>query len=57
MAHTQRNQQRSPSDDHGGSDNTRPPKAMDDKQRGQENKVTKSPRKRAPQAEGGKRHE
>jgi hypothetical protein len=59
MAHTQRNQPRTPSAQ-GGSNRPaedRRPEAENDPARGQGNKVSNSPRKRAPQAAAGKRHE
>jgi hypothetical protein len=59
MAHTQRNDPRTPSAAGGGgrTDQGERAKGQEDPGRGQGNKVTKSPRKRAPQAAGGKRHE
>jgi hypothetical protein len=59
MAHTQRNRPRTPSAQSGGNDENASPRkeAQSDPQRGQGNKVTNSPRKRAPQAQAGKRHE
>jgi hypothetical protein len=59
MAHTQRNRPRTPSA--AGGDNDREdaqrPESQENPKRGQGNKVTNSPRKRAPQAVAGKRHE
>ena len=59
MAHTQRNQPRTPSARGGGNDRQegQPAQGQEDPDRGQGSRVTKSPRKRAPQAEAGKRHE
>jgi hypothetical protein len=59
MAHTQGRQPRTPSADAGDNqrDDAQRPQAQQDPKRGQGTKVTSSPRKRAPQAAGGKRHE
>ena len=57
MAHTQHNQPRTPSAAHGGSKAETSRQSQDDPQRGQDTKITNSPRKRAPQAKAGKRHE
>jgi hypothetical protein len=59
MAHTQRNHPRTPSARSGA--NQRAPAertvAQNDPDRGRGDRVTNSPRKRAPQAAAGKRHE
>jgi hypothetical protein len=58
MGHIQRNQPRTPSAAGGGERKDREvPESQSDPHRGQGAKITKSPRKRAPQAEAGKRHE
>jgi hypothetical protein len=59
MAHTRRNQPRTPSARTAAQPPTGPqwPEAQDDPGRGQGTTVTRSPAKRAPQAKGGKRHE
>jgi hypothetical protein len=59
MAHTRGNQPRTPSAQSGDNDAQagRRPESQTSPDRGQGNKVTTSPRKRAPQAAAGKRHE
>lgn len=60
MAHTQHNHPRTPSAQGGGgnrNDESTHAQAQNDPARGQGTKVTNSPRKRAPQAPAGKRHE
>ena len=58
MAHTQRNPPRTPSAASGGSHKDQgQPAGQNDPDRGQKNKVSNSPRKRAPQAAAGKRQE
>ncbi|AKJ31735.1 hypothetical protein [Caldimonas brevitalea] len=59
MAHTQHNHPRTPSAGSGSNEkNAGPPvESQNDPQRGQGTKVTQSPRKHAPQAAAGKRHE
>jgi hypothetical protein len=59
MAHTQRNEPRTPSAKHGENraQDGRASQDMEDPTRGQHQRVTNSPRKRAPQAAAGKRHE
>lgn len=59
MAHTQHNQPRTPSAGSGPNRSNESPTArgQEDPARGRDNKMTNSPRERAPQAHAGKRHE